>query len=255
MLSVLCVYNNKDVLNSMLITSLSNQSTKYELLCADNTDKKYSSASEALNDLVRASTGNHAVIVHQDVAFSDPLFLERLESDLNSLGAYGVAGVAGVGPDSGGIRSVITQGSDRTKVGLIIDRPTEVQTIDEVMFCIRKSLLNQELFDTELCDNWHLYSVEYCLRAASLGLRNYVLPYSVYHLSTGVTNAGYFVSLKKVLSKYRKQCKCVFTTMGDWSTYCPTYTIARWHVMRKIRSLPGVSFFSKIKHTFKGNQL
>ena len=49
MFSVICVYNNEEMLNEILLSSLKNQNFEYELILVDNTKKQFSSAAKALN--------------------------------------------------------------------------------------------------------------------------------------------------------------------------------------------------------------
>ena len=49
MLSIICVYNNRDILEKYLLNSLKVQSIEYELILIDNTSGKFNSAAKALN--------------------------------------------------------------------------------------------------------------------------------------------------------------------------------------------------------------
>lgn len=49
MISIVCVYNNQDILNDWLLKSLKNQTIKFELIKIDNTRNTFKSAEEALN--------------------------------------------------------------------------------------------------------------------------------------------------------------------------------------------------------------
>jgi len=91
-------------------------------------------------------------------------------------------------------------------------------------------------FDEEVCDNWHLYGVDYSLSARNLGLEVFVLPLEAYHRSVGYSGSeSYYKSLQKVLRTHRKEYKYVYTTMGDWPTAVPVSIsrfLKRIHVLR-----------------------
>ena len=67
MISIVCVFNDKKVLNEYLLESLKNQTAHYELILIDNTKNKFKSASEALNYGAKNANGNYLMFVHQDV--------------------------------------------------------------------------------------------------------------------------------------------------------------------------------------------
>ena len=67
MISIICVFNDKKVLNECLLESLKNQTANYELILIDNTNRKFKSASEALNYGAKKAKGNYLMFVHQDM--------------------------------------------------------------------------------------------------------------------------------------------------------------------------------------------
>ena len=67
MISIVCVYNNKEILNKYLIKSLESQTEDYELILLDNTQNKFNSAAKALNNGGRKAKGDYIMFVHQDV--------------------------------------------------------------------------------------------------------------------------------------------------------------------------------------------
>ena len=44
MISIICVYNNQEILEEYLLNGLEYQSNNFELILIDNTDNKYKSA-------------------------------------------------------------------------------------------------------------------------------------------------------------------------------------------------------------------
>ena len=96
MISVVCVYNNPEILNDYLLKSLKDQIAEKELIKIDNTEGKFSSAAEALNYAGKKAKGEYIMFVHQDVDLSSNSWLEDAEEILNTIPDLGIAGVAGV---------------------------------------------------------------------------------------------------------------------------------------------------------------
>lgn len=224
MISILCVFNDRTTVEEMLLPGLKAQTVAWQELFLDNSEGRYASAAEALNELGSRATGDFLMIVHQDVRIDDTRFLEKAEASLRSLEPFGVAGAAGCGPDSDRTKTAILCGTPPRRPGDAIDAPVEVQTVDECLFFIPTEVFRKQEFDAATCDNWHLYAVDYCLALQeNLGLRCLVVPFEVYHRSAGVVNAAYFRSLRKVLIKHKKKQKKVFTTVDVWATFWPTF--------------------------------
>jgi len=66
-ISVVCVYNNKTILEDCLLKSLHVQTTEYESILVDNTEGRFKSASKALNFGAGNAKGKYVMFVHQDV--------------------------------------------------------------------------------------------------------------------------------------------------------------------------------------------
>lgn len=161
------------------------------------------------------------MFIHQDVAF---LFesLENIEKSLNSLNNLGIAGAAGKIKEEAHVISNMKQGKDSKDVGIPIDMPMKVQTLDECLVIIPKSVFEYLQFDEENCDNWHLYAVDYCLSVKNLKLDVYAIPMYVHHLSNGFpVSSGYFTTMKKLINKHHKHYKWIPTTIGNWNTAYP----------------------------------
>ena len=223
MISVVCVYNNKRILQDYLLKSLKHQTAKFQLILIDNTNGKFKSAAEALNYGGKQARGRYIMFVHQDVDLSSSLWLEKVEKMLNKLPNLGVAGVAGKSENRRYIITNIKQGNPPKLAGKIqIKKPTKVQTLDECLIIVPRSVFNKIKFDEETCDNWHLYAVEYCLTVRRYKYNIYVLPIYVYHRSPGYSmSKEYYSTLKKVLKKYGGRYKTIYTTMGDWNASYP----------------------------------
>ena len=222
MISIVCVYNDGKILNDYLLKSLKNQTVDYELITVDNTEGKYKSAAEALNRGGRRAKGKYIMFVHQDVDLTSNSWLKEVEKMLDSLQDLGIAGVAGK-KDERGVMTVIKHGNPPEPAGSItIKKPEEVQTLDECLTIVPKPVFDVLQFDEKVCDNWHLYAVDYCLSVKKLGFDVYAIPMFVYHRSAAYSfSEKYYLTLEKVLKKHKKHYKQIYTTMGDWSTLYP----------------------------------
>ena len=84
----ICCYNNAKELNSMLLPSLSEldkDTVNYILI--DSTLNNYRSAAEAYNKTIekhKDEIGEILIFLHQDIAFSDSGFLEKIISELTA---------------------------------------------------------------------------------------------------------------------------------------------------------------------------
>ena len=219
MISIICIYYNQKVLDDNLLKSLETQSTDYELILLDNTNNKYNSAVEAINYGTKKAKGDFLMFVHPDVNILSDRWLENVEKTLLSLKDLGLAGVAGFPEDGKGIVSNIKDGCPPKDVGIHIDKPVEVQTVDECLFIIPKSVIENVHFDGITIPDWHLYAVDYCLNVKRAGLKVYTLPCEIYHVSRAHSFSGdYYTTLKKIIKKYGSSHDKIYTTCGVWST-------------------------------------
>lgn len=225
MISVVCVYNNKDILDNYLIKSLKIQSSNYELILMDNTDGKFKSAAEALNEGGKEAKGKYIMFTHQDIDFLSDNWLKNAENTLDSIPDLGIAGVAGKLNIKKGIITNIKDGIPPKYAGTTkIKSVMKVQTLDECLFIIPKNIFKILKFDEETCNDWHLYAVDYCLNVIKLGFNVYVLPFLLYHRSPGFSvSKKYYLTMKKMLNKHKNDYKWIYTTMGDWNTSYPFF--------------------------------
>jgi GT2 family glycosyltransferase len=218
MLSLVCVYNNQDVLDNYLLKSLKNQSKEYELILMDNTQGKYNSAAEALNKGGKDAKGRYIMFIHQDVDLNSDLCLEKIEKLLDTIPNLGIAGAAGISKK--GVITNIMHGEPPQLAGENQNNePLKVQTLDECLIIIPRNIFDSYEFDEETCDDWHSYAIDYSLMIKSKGFDVYFVPINIYHKSTGTPIAEeYYTSLEKVRRKHRKNYRLIYTTTGEWST-------------------------------------
>lgn len=222
MFSIVCVYNDQYILSEYLLKSLNIQINRYELILIDNTNKKFKSAAEALNYGGQKASNDYIMFVHQDMDMSSPTWLKDAENYLNSYEKLGVAGVAG---RSKKYWWPITNIKDGIPPHLVspypINVPTKVETLDECLMIIPKKIFDNLSFDEVVCDNWHLYGVDFCLTVEKLGYEVYVLPLYAYHRSKGYSlSEKYYDTLNNLLKKHRNH-KLILTTVEDWITFLP----------------------------------
>lgn len=248
MISIVCVYNNGKILNDYLLKSLKNQTVDYELITVDNTRGKFKSAAEALNYGGEKANGKYIMFVHQDVDLSSNSWLEEVEKMLDELPNLGIAGVAGK-KDKRGVMTGIKHGNPPAHAGSItIKKPEKVQTLDECLTIIPKSVFDVLQFDEEVCDDWHLYAVDYSLSVKKLGFDVYAIPLFIYHRSAAYSfSERYYLSLKKVLKKHKKYYEEIYTNMGDWSTLYPLTLQRIWRLAKAGLTYPRRKLRKRVK--------
>ena len=242
MVSIVVVYNNKQSLDEILLPSLKNQTSEFELIPIDNTKGQFKSAAEALNYGGAKAKGKYIMFVHQDVDLCSNTWLGDTEKILDSIPNLGIAGVAGVSEigrrnEERG-RNIIEHMEDHRvwDWGHTIKEPERVQTLDECLVIIPKSVFSELQFDEKTCNDFHLYGVDYCLSSKRLGFHVYAIPMFIYHKSGGffpkksivqiLKSRGslptpYYQTLGKLIKKHKNHYKRIYTTCGYWSTSQP----------------------------------
>jgi hypothetical protein len=221
MITVICVYNNRVLLEDRLLKSLKNQSNEYELILLDNTNGKYDSAARALNCGAKQATTDYLMFVHQDVDLLYDDCLKDIEEILINLNDLGVAGVAGYTETNGKfiMYSNIKDGRPPEDVGVYLNDPLKVQTVDECLFIVPRSMFEKLKFDEITCPGWHLYGVDYCLSTNKFGKSVYVVPINIYHVSrTESFSKDYYNLLKNIVKKHGQNYKTIDTSCGIWNT-------------------------------------
>ncbi|MDY9922732.1 glycosyltransferase [Methanobacterium sp.] len=223
MISVICVYNNEKVLKDYLLKHLKTQNKNYELILLDNTSGKFFSAAKALNYGANLAKSEYLMFIHQDFDLLYDSWLEDAEMILKNLDNLGIAGIAGRSKGKGWTITNIKDGIPPKFISPErIKKPIKVQTLDECLFIIPKTVFKLLKFDEDVCDGWHLYAVDYCLSIKNLGYDIYVIPLSGHHKSQADSlSEGYYSTLKKLLDKHGKSYELIHTTMGNWSVKYP----------------------------------
>lgn len=220
MLSIICASNNKKILDECLKKSLDRQTYRdFELIVVDTKKSKYTGASDALMSGAKNAKGDFFIFIHHDVVFNTEHELENVVKQIENTKDFGVLGIAGASYEKNILIGNITNGDNKIHISdKIIDEPTEVQTLDEVMFIIKRD--NLEKYPLNL-DNktWHLYAVEYSLYMKEKNKKVMVIPCNIYHVSAGASlNNKYYKRLRKTCKEYKKRYRTINTTVGYWYT-------------------------------------
>ena len=243
MISIVCVFNDWEVLERFLLRSLDTQTAPYEMHLVDNTNGRFKSAAEALNFGGQQATGKYIMFVHQDVYLASAVWLESVENTLDTLPKLGIAGVAGKTKNGMHTYSNAEHAPiPRLSCHFQVSSPMKVLTLDELVLIIPKAQFRYSQFNPELCPDWHLYGVEYCLRLNRQRYNSYVLSQPVYHWGGRqvykILPQGYFDTLKILLPQYR-DFKIIPTTSDDWSTRIPLswQSWRIWGIVWKLNNL------------------
>lgn len=181
-LSIVCVFNDPEVRSRCLDRSISehHHEATVEYLPIDNSDGSFASAGAALNHGATLARHDIVVFVHQDVYLHSLRALEAAGRALAQDEQIGLVGA--IGADSAG--NLV--GRIRDRVVLLGERaaePTDVDSLDELLFIARRRLIRKEPLSESPELAWHAYAVEYGLRARSLGLRVCALDIPLTHNS------------------------------------------------------------------------
>lgn len=210
MISIVCVYNDAQVLRKRLLDSLEVQRVPYEFVEVDNRQSRFLSASGALNWGAARASGDWLLFAHQDISLLTSEWLARAEPLLDELNPRGWCGVAGSDHD-GRFRGLLL---DRAHLnGEPFTTPLEIQTLDECILITRRAPGPREYFDEGLT-GWHAYGVDACCAAIREGARNYLLPLPVWHDSRTTNLAGLEEAHSYVWHKHRDAFKRIATTCG-----------------------------------------
>jgi len=217
MISVVVVYNNERILNEILSKSLKNQTVKFELIEVDNTKGQFKSAADALNYGGNKAKGKYIMFVHQDIELDNDSWLENVEKLLDDINDLGIAGVAGMSEKG---RNFIERRrgciSDCGEIwGDPLEKKEVVQTLDECLMIVPKSVFEKIQFDEKTFDNWHCYGSDYCLSLRQMELKTYVIPAFVYHRSLRSNIKGLVTYQKRLYNKHRENYRRIYTTSGE----------------------------------------
>lgn len=103
----------------------------------------------------------------------------------------------------------------------------KADTLDECCAAMHRKTWQRLQFNETLCDGWHLYVAEFCLRAAGEGITSAYGYFGIQHLSYGNVYEQYMCTFKKLLVKYRDR-KWISTTCKTLPTNLVVYYLYYW---------------------------
>lgn len=210
--SIVCVYNDPAVRRECLdrsVRAYGRHDADVEYLPVDNVDGRYRSAGAALNHGASLARNDVIVFVHQDVFLHSLAAVVRAAGQL-SVGGLGVLGAVGVRRD-GRIAGLIR---DRAVLlGVPVQQPADVDSVDELLFMVPRSLVLRYPLTESPDMAWHAYAVEYGLRVRRLGLRVGVTDIPLTHNSLTENLARLDVAHAAVAARYPEMLP-VRTTCG-----------------------------------------
>lgn len=180
-ITVICTYNNREILNSMLEAGLRAQiGVDIERLYYNDAR----SAASAYNDAIKKASSDYLVFIHQDIRFSDEQFLIKLinyiEDDRNCI--YGLCGAKMI-MDKGIVTtySNVFHGLKNQNIGKSINNKIYVDGLDEIFVAFHKDISNIIKFDELNMNGWHLFVEDICIQASMKNLKIAVLPLTSQH--------------------------------------------------------------------------
>lgn len=180
--TIISVYNNGQLLQDCLNASVESQvDVNVELKYVDNSDGRFPNAKVAFESALDNCLGKYIIFSHQDIRFMETNELHNIFDRLESIGDFGIVGVAGVkGRDF--ISNILHGETPRKVTDNNITEETICETVDECFFIIKNEPKYLDIFRNLICDSWHMYAVEFCLRCRQLSEKVYVIPANIYHV-------------------------------------------------------------------------
>lgn len=214
--TIVCCYNDSGQYEAFC-ASLEKQKIAYELLGIDNRGQQFSSCSSALNSVLPKIKTEYVLYSHQDIRLPGEDMLSQFLDYVRQIGEDDIVGVAGAAEVEKVVADVVGDRAGTCVLSYILHGenlscPGEwdfynlarCDTIDECFFGGRTSAFRKEPFDEELCDSWHLYAVERCLRARLWGNAVWVCNLPLVHESGGHIDHSYNVGFRRIAAHYDK---------------------------------------------------
>jgi hypothetical protein len=218
--SIVCVFNDPDVLESCLTRSVTaglGEAPDTELIPLDNRNGEFASAGAALNHGARLARNPVVAFVHQDVVLHSLPELERAAHLLVSDHGIGIIGAVGVDHR----RRIVGRMRDRVvQIGESASVPRDVDSLDEVLFMIRRDLVLSSPLTEDPLLAWHAYGVEYSARVRRAGQRATAMDLAITHNSLTINLDRLDVAHRKVGDDYpellplRTTCGTVYSGDG-----------------------------------------
>ncbi|MDT0144603.1 glycosyltransferase [Microbacterium sp. PRC9] len=181
--SIVCVYNDPDVLEGCLARSIREglpSAPQTEFIAVDNRGNPFPGAGAALNHGARLARNDVVVFVHQDVVLHSLVALEEAAAVLMAEPDIGIAGAVGIDAR----HRILGRIRDRVvPIGEVATEPRDVESLDEVLLLLRRERVWNEPLSEDPLLAWHAYGVEYSARSRRAGLRAVALDIPLTHNS------------------------------------------------------------------------
>lgn len=181
--SIVCVYNDPVVLETCLERSVADgrsSAPDTEFIAIDNRGNPFTTAGAALNHGAAAARNDVIVFVHQDVVLHSLIALEEAAAILMADRRIGILGAVGIDAR----HAIVGRIRDRVvPIGDAARTPRDVDSLDEVLFMIRREQVLAEPLSEHRLLAWHAYGVEYCARVRHTGLRAVAMDIPLTHNS------------------------------------------------------------------------
>ncbi len=203
----------------------------HEILVQENFD----SAAKAYNDAIDRSSNDLIVFAHQDV-FLPESWPWQLARALDFLGLndprWGVLGCFGRSCSGDRLGHVYSSGLG--VIGMPLEHPTPVQTLDEIVLIVRKS--SGLRFDENL-PHFHLYGTDICLRAAEQGMKNYAISAFCVHNTRQimVLPREFYACCKYIRRSWREHLPIQTTCVRLTKLNLPVYRMQLQEIVLRIR--------------------
>ncbi len=219
-ITFVCCYNDNRSFED-LVNCINSQNCDSEIIGIDNSSYSFMSCSSAFNSILNNIETKYVAFIHQDIIINDVDTVNKMLSYLDKVEVSDLLGVAGARLNNSNKRIVlsnITHGVGHEQAGESLVGFQECMTLDEcLVFGYSEYFINNP-FDEILCDNWHLYFVEQCLRTQSHGGHVYVCDLPLYHKSKGNISYKYVNGFFKLCRKYRKNFDYITTCCASSKT-------------------------------------
>ena len=213
-ITIVCCWTNETQLNEF-VDSVKKQTVSCELILIDNRDSIFNSCSKAFNSVIDRITTKFVIYSHQDIILFKEDSLEKFIAYLKMINENDILGVAGALPEVTGTITNVRLSENGSYAGSKrANGLNRCQTLDECFFGGYTAKFKDDYFDEKICDNWHLYAVEMCLRTLSKGSTVYVCDIELVHLSKGRVNSIYNKTFFKLCKKYSAFLSNIATPCG-----------------------------------------
>jgi hypothetical protein len=181
--SIVTVFNDLAMREACLDRSIDAHradAPEIEFIPVDNREQAFTTAGAALNHGAAKARHDYIAFVHQDVYLHSLVVLEQAAGLLADDESIGILGAVGPTADA----QFVGQVRDRIfLLGDPVGTPTDVDTVDELLFMIPRRVLEQEPLPEDPDLAWHAYAVDYCLQVRARGLRACAVDVAVTHNS------------------------------------------------------------------------